>query len=322
LHLDGVVIIDDFFEDGTKEADGPEENDPKPLFKCTQSQANWVCKGGVSRDVIYDAVFRSSASLGYDIVYGTQNYKTKTKEIQGPVQRQQLRCCKANHEEMKKYHYQMDLILENIFPPSEKNKKANPKHWMCKMTNVVGGLEYQHPHADQGWGLDYEGEATFPFVATHAFGANPFQMWLLPKGHRGKNDYGFLHTMKPTALLLMRGDFIHAGGVLWYPRCHMKFYPRVEAGLVKGQTNNYWQLSGFQCDIDEPRARSQEEKSYVWQHYVFPFAYPKVVMKLNEETKVPEQIVTYDPAITHGLLADDNAGRKNARNKLRYKEDI
>ena len=69
-------------------------------------------------------------------------------------------------------------------------------------------------------------------------------------------------------------------------------------------------------------ARSQEEKSYVWQHYVFPFAYPKVVMKLNEETKVPEQIVTYDPAITHGLLADDNAGRKNARNKLRYKEDI
>jgi hypothetical protein len=169
--------------------------------------------------------------------------------------------------------------------------------------------------------LDYEGEETFPFVATHAFGVNPFQMWLLPKGSRGKNDYGFLHTMKPSALLLMRGDFIHAGGIFWFPRCHMKFYPRLRAGLVKGQTCNYWHRPTFQCDIDTPRTDSDEEKSFLWQHYVFLFAYPKTVHTLNKTSKIVEEVVTYIPGITHGLMDEDKAGRQRARNKVRYMED-
>jgi hypothetical protein len=89
-------------------------------------------------------------------VFGRQDHKTKTKEVAGPVVRQQLRACKANHDEMKKYHYQMDLLLKSMFPNGKQNHKADPANWMCKMTNLVGGLEYQHPHADQGWGLDYE----------------------------------------------------------------------------------------------------------------------------------------------------------------------
>jgi hypothetical protein len=84
------------------------------------------------------------------------------------------------------------------------------------MNNIVGGLEYQHAHADQG------------------FGIHPFQMWLYPRGKRGKNDYGFLHTMSETSLLLMHGDFVHAGGISWFPRCHMKFFPKVVAGMIKG----------------------------------------------------------------------------------------
>jgi hypothetical protein len=321
LYLDGVVIVDDFFDDPAEVVEGRGEEYPKPLFQCTTTQTNWVCKAGVSRDIIFDSVSRSSVSAGYDTIHGTQDYKTKSKEVKGPVERQQLRCCKSNHEEMQKYHSQMDLILQSIFPPSQKQKKGNPKNWMSKMTNLVGGLKYQHAHADQGWGLDYEGETTFPFVATHAFGANTFQMWLLPKGSRGKNEYGFLHTMKKTSLLLMRGDFIHAGGISWFPRCHMKFFPRVEAGLVNGQIMNYWQRPSYQCDIDEPRKGSDVEHSFLWQHYVFPFAYPKTVYTVNKVTKEVEKVVSYIPAITHGLLDDDKVDRQRARNKVRYMPD-
>jgi hypothetical protein len=321
LYEDGVVIVDDFFDGPSEDTDGYQKDYPKALFKCTPSQATYVTKAGVSRDVVYDAVIRSAVTAGYDSVFGKQDHKTKTKEVTGPVVRQQLRACKANHEEMKKYHFQMDLLLKSMFPNGKKNNKADPANWMCKMTNMVGGLEYQHPHADQGWGLDYDGEETFPFVATHAFGVNPFQMWLLTKGKRGKNDYGFLHTMKPSALLLMRGDFIHAGGILWFPRCHMKFYPRLRAGLVKGQTCNYWHRPTFQCDIDAPRTDSDEEKSFLWQHYVFLFAYPKTVHTLNKTSKIVEEVVTYIPGITHGLMDEDKAGRQRARNKVRYMED-
>jgi hypothetical protein len=223
---------------------------------------------------------------------------------------------------MKQYHYQMELLLENIFPPKLKNKR-NTAYWMLKMTNVVGGVEYQHPHADQGWGMEYEGEPTFPFVATHGFGRYSFEMWLLAKGTRGKNDYGFLHRMKATSLLLMRGDFIHAGGISWRPRCHMKFYPRMGAGLVKGQAEQYWLRPDFQCDIDEEKWKgSQEEKTFLWQHFLHPFAYPKVVHTYNKVTKQLQEIVKYVPTITHGLMSDDTKGRARARQQLRVVVDV
>jgi hypothetical protein len=52
--------------------------------------------------------------------------------------------------ELHTVHVQMDLLLNNIFPIGKKNKKADPENWMCKITNLMGGLEYQHLHADQG----------------------------------------------------------------------------------------------------------------------------------------------------------------------------
>ena len=134
LYLDGVVIVDDFFDDPAEVVEGRGEEYPKPLFKCTTTQTNWVCKAGVSRDIIFDSVSRSSVSAGYDTIHGTQDHKTRSKEVKGPVERQQLRCCKSNHEEMQKYHSQMDLILQSIFPPSQKQKKSNPKNWMSKIS--------------------------------------------------------------------------------------------------------------------------------------------------------------------------------------------
>ena len=110
---------------------------------------------------------------------------------------------KVNGEEMHKYDDQMRLILENIFDKKDKVSKKDPDNWICKMTNIVGGTLYQHPHSDQAWPLEHEGEKTFPFVVTHGFGMHPFEMWLLPKSNRGKSEYGILHQFPPTAMLFM-----------------------------------------------------------------------------------------------------------------------
>ncbi len=82
------------------------------------------------------------------------------------------------------------------------------------MTNLVGSQDYQHPHADQAWPNELEGERTFPFVATHGVGKHTFEIWLLAKGIRGTQLYGILHQFPKTALLFLRGDFVHAGGVM------------------------------------------------------------------------------------------------------------
>ena len=321
MQIDGVVIIDDFFDDNTSATSTSKARHSKPLFTCPPGQSTYISQAKRSRDVVYDGVVRSDRTAGYDTIHGKQDPKTKTKHIKGPVIRQQLKCCKSNQEEMKKYYSQMELILQNIFGKEEQDCKKDPQNWMYKMTNIIGGLEYQHAHADQGWGMEFEGEKLFPFVATHGFGEHPFSMWLLPRGKRGKNDYGYYHTIPRTGLLLMRGDFIHAGGVSWFPRCHMKFYPRASAGLVRNHTHHYWLSDSFQCDIDEPTSKhSQDERSYLWQHYAFPFAYPSFQHVFNKTSKVVEEIVRYYPEITLGLMDTSKEGRETARDKIRPKK--
>ncbi len=62
---DGIVIVEDFFDDPTQ----PQERDesyPKPLFSCSTTQANFITKTVVSRGFIFDGVYRSQESLGYD----------------------------------------------------------------------------------------------------------------------------------------------------------------------------------------------------------------------------------------------------------------
>jgi hypothetical protein len=203
---------------------------------------------------------------------------------------------------MEKYAYQMRLILENMFEKNEKAAKKDPTNWICKMSNIVGGSEYQHAHADQAWPSELEGERTFPFVATHGFGVNPFQFWLLTKSTRGKNEYGMLHTLPCTALLIMRGDFVHAGGAMWYPRCHMKFYPRMAAGRVKKRDDNYWLLPNFKPDISEEHTEKDVEHVFLWQHYNFPFAYPHSVRTYNVKHACVDDIVTFPPELTNQLL--------------------
>jgi len=207
---------------------------------------------------------------------------------------------------MGKYDYQMRLILENIFDKKDKRGKKDPKNWTCKMTNLVGGDMYQHAHADQAWPFELEGERTFPFVATHGFGVNPFEMWLLPKSARGKQDYGILHLFPRTALLLMRGDFVHAGGALWYPRCHMKFYPRVDAGLVKKRDDNYWLLPNFKSNLAPEGTKESTEHVFLWQHYNFPFAFPHTQRTFNVKEGTVDELVTFPPDVTQRKLLGEN----------------
>ena len=211
-----------------------------------------------------------------------------------------------NAEEMGKYDYQMRLILENIFDKKDKRGKKDPKNWTCKMNNLVGGDMYQHAHADQAWPFELEGERTFPFVATHGFGVNPFEMWLLPKSARGKQDYGILHLFPRTALLLMRVDFVHAGGALWYPRCHMKFYPRVDAGLVKKRDDNYWLLPNFKSNLAPEGTKESTEHVFLWQHYNFPFAFPHTQRTFNVKEGTVDEIVTFPPDVTKRKLLGEN----------------
>jgi hypothetical protein len=209
---------------------------------------------------------------------------------------------KVNGDEMHRYDAQMRLILENIFEPKEKNAKKSADNWICKMTNIVGGTHYQHPHSDQAWPLEHEGERTFPFVVTHGFGVNPFEMWILTKSNKGKGEYGTLHKFPPTAMLFMRGDFVHAGGAMWYPRCHMKFYPRIGAGLVKNRTDNYWLLPHFKPDISADSTLTNDEHVFLWQHYTFPFAYPLSERTYNAKDACVDEIVTYPPELTNHML--------------------
>jgi hypothetical protein len=131
---------------------------------------------------------------------------------------------------MLEYKDQMGKLLDNIFPENDIQKRK-PKNWLTKMQNLVGGNSYQHQHSDQGRPLEYKEEKTFSFVATHGFGIYEFELWLLPQAS-GQHKHGFLHRFKPQALILMRGDFVHAGGASLDPRCHMVFYPLPAAGLV------------------------------------------------------------------------------------------
>ena len=209
---------------------------------------------------------------------------------------------KVNGEEMHKYDDQMRLILENIFDKKDKASKKDSDNWICKMTNIVGGTLYQHPHSDQAWPLEHEGEKTFPFVVTHGFGMHPFEMWLLPKSKRGKSEYGILHQFPPTAMLFMRGDFVHAGGALWYPRCHMKFYPHLGAGLVKKRCDNYWLLPNFKADISADTTPTNEEHVFLWQHYIFPFAFPESERTYNAKDGCVDELVTYPPELTKQMI--------------------
>jgi hypothetical protein len=86
---------------------------------------------------------------------------------------------------------------------------GNSANWKLNWNTLVGGINYQHPHTDTGRTGTYQNLDVFPFVALHGFGLDLFSLWLLPEPFELR--YGFLHTFESHQMLLMRGDFVHAG---------------------------------------------------------------------------------------------------------------
>ena len=192
----------------------------------------------------------------------------------------------------EKYKGQAEDMIKGIFAkPLKKNKQnpaADPKNWIVEQNVVVGGVDHQHPHCDQGKAGCYHNEGIFPFVAVHGFGVNEFQMWLLPA--KQKREYGFLYQFPKNAILFMRGDFIHAGACLQEARAHIQFFPKKEAGW--DDDHPYWGSNSFETWIKNP------ESFLVTDLRCRPFAYPK----FTPRTVVGNQTVTYPASLTQDLI--------------------
>ena len=242
---------------------------------------------------MFNSVLQMSKSSAYKTTVHKDVRPQSSFKPNGP--RITLLPCEANTAAMSKYKYQMDVLLQSMFKMAHPGKR-DPKNWVRKMTNLAGGTEYQHAHSDQGRPLSFRDEKTFPFVATHGFGKYPFQLWLLPNAATDMK-YGFLHTFNPSDLLIMRGDFVHSGGILKDPRCHMEFYPLPEAGLVHGHTHHYW--------LQDKNTRNVTRKwatSFLWQGPHFPFAYPLASFTKNSKQQV-RTMISYPPEVTQHILA-------------------
>jgi hypothetical protein len=113
-------------------------------------------------------------------------------------------------------------------------------------------------------------------------------MWVLPCKH--KRDHGFLFNFPKTAILFMRGDFIHAGAVSQDSRAHIEMYPQSAAGW--DEENPYWdtlkmehwQKNKISFLIPDLRCR--------------PFGYPH----MSKKTQAGDQNVTYPPKLTYDLI--------------------
>ena len=101
------------------------------------------------------------------------------------------------------------------------SEQAKYSNWKAKQQVLKGGINHQHPHCDNAIVNTYANLDVFPFVCIHGFGMNEFNVWLLPNPfHR---HYGFMHTFAAKNMLIMRGDFVHAGGPGCSPRAHLEF---------------------------------------------------------------------------------------------------
>ena len=92
LYEDGVCIVEDFFDDPTEQGIAKY---PPPLFECPGEQAIFITKPGISREIIFDGVRRSSTTCGYDTHIVEEKKNNTKRKIAGPVQRQQLKPCKV-----------------------------------------------------------------------------------------------------------------------------------------------------------------------------------------------------------------------------------
>jgi hypothetical protein len=213
------------------------ENEPTP-----EQAAYWNTQttGGKTKPPM-ETIFE-----GVTVNQGTVNFLPSKPTVPRPGT--QLRSVmqygtKAYKTYQELYKGQADDIIKGIFAKHKKrngtNPAADPTNWVTQQNVVVGAQDHQHPHCDQGKVGSFASEDIFPFVAVHGFGMHEFQLWLLPC--KKKRDYGFLYLFPKTAIVFMRGDFVHAGGCGQDARGHIEFFPQAQAGW--DDDNPYWERS-------------------------------------------------------------------------------
>jgi hypothetical protein len=293
----GICIITDFFTEyaQAKTAAGKAKTPVPPLFRCTKKQASYITLKKTPTVPVFNGVILASKSSIYKTDMLPPNANTEPPPSGA---RMMLENCGENQAAMEEYYDQMDIIIKKMFKDSEYHKNK-PDNWLKKMQNLMGGHEYQHAHADQARPHSYRDEKTFPFVVTHGFGMNEFQLWLLPMNAK----HGILHTFNMDALVLMRGDFVHAGGICKLPRCHMEFFPKPNAGFVQGHQHHFWLDPDYKCDIALKNEEDNEvEASFLWQGPHFPFAYPVASYAPNSMGKM-RTVLNYPADVTELLVS-------------------
>jgi len=85
--------VEDFFDDPETGAN-PDPKYPRPLFTCSETQAKYITKQKIKREIIFDGVRRSETTCGYD-THIREEKKTNSSNVQVRWPRQQLKHCKV-----------------------------------------------------------------------------------------------------------------------------------------------------------------------------------------------------------------------------------
>jgi len=172
--------------------------------------------------------------------------------------------------------------VDGLFPTG--SSAAQFQNWKAKQTILKGGDKYQHPHCDNAIVNSYANLDVFPFVCLHGFGVEAFSLWLLPNPLQ--RHYGFEHKFGPKNMLLMRGDFVHAGcpGTSSAPRGHIEFFPREASGWSRKKS--FWNLK-----------TTKIHPTFLWQKPTYPFGYPSA----SDPDINGDVTITYPPRLTRAL---------------------
>ena len=168
-------------------------------------------------------------------------------------------------------------IVKGLYSTS--SHSGNYSNWIAEQTIEQGGSKIQHPHCATAVVNSYANLDVFPFVCMHAFGLEEFTLWLFSTPLA--RSYGFEHTFGPKNMLLMRGDFLYAGGPGCNARAHLKFFPRETAGWTR--KCSFWNLPG-----------NTIQPIFLWQNPTYPFGFPMA----SEPNPNGDIEITYPPSTT------------------------
>ena len=217
-----------------------------------------------------------------DIIEGYDVYEGEEEPISFNSTLAQTKKIRPQNKNMSSSSPAVLRHVPGLFPSdSETSKFAN---WKASHTVLTGGTNHQHPHCDNAIVNSYANLDVFPFVCIHGFGVSEFGLWLHPSPLA--RQYGFYHTFAAKNMLIMRGDFVHAGGPgSTNTRGHLEFFPREGAGW--NRKRSFWNMKNFH----------KIHPTFLWQLPTFPFAYPSAA----EPTADGDITITYPANLTRTL---------------------